>query len=99
MAKAKGTTVLSPREKVWARAEKFLSERKTLEELRRLSPEEFEELVTNLFSAQGYDAKAVGKAADGGVDVDIRDKLGKGVGRRSMQTILRAVPSNCLAGS
>ncbi len=53
------------------------SQRRTLAELRELSPYEFEQLVAELFCMQGYRAVAVGQPADNGIDVTIRTQSGE----------------------
>ncbi len=45
-----------------------------LEQMVGLSPGEFEVFVADVFRAQGYEAFAVGKSNDGGVDVEIYDR-------------------------
>jgi restriction system protein len=47
----------------------FFKSRRTLEDLRRLRPDEFEEYIANLFQKMGYTTEKVGGAYDGGIDV------------------------------
>ena len=68
--------LMSPRERLWRRAERRLKRRQSLEKLRLMDPTEFEELIAELFNAQGYSAEATGGAYDGGVDVKVRDAKG-----------------------
>lgn len=76
-AAARGEAALSRRERVWARTEKHLHRRRTLEDLRTVDPYEFERLIAQSFVEQGYDARAVGGTGDAGIDVDIRTKEGE----------------------
>ena len=74
IAQKKSMRALTQREKAWARSETILNQRRTLDELRRYTPEEFERFVACLFEYQGYKARAVGKTCDSGVDVEVRDQ-------------------------
>ncbi|OGI15569.1 MAG: hypothetical protein A2Z52_02440 [Candidatus Moranbacteria bacterium RBG_19FT_COMBO_42_6] len=47
----------------------FFKSRRTLEDLRRLKPDEFEEYIASLFQKMGYTTEKVGGAYDGGIDV------------------------------
>jgi len=47
----------------------WLSDRGFLEELKKISPADFEEYTAELFRRLGYKAKAVGRSHDGGIDV------------------------------
>ena len=75
-ALAENRPVLSRRERVWARSERQLRRKRTLEELQELSAAEFEGLIANLFDAQELDGRVVGGTADDGVDVRILDNDG-----------------------
>lgn len=77
LAKAKSQQALTHREKAWARSETMLNQRKTLDELRRYAPDEFERFIAGLFEYQGFQATAVGKSGDSGVDVEVRDRQGQ----------------------
>ncbi len=43
----------------------------SLSDILAMSPGEFEQFVTSLFIYNGFEAKAVGKSGDNGIDVDI----------------------------
>lgn len=62
--------------KAMAEAHKQRALRQT-EDWHALSPKEFEAQVSNLFVARGYSARAVGKTADGGIDVELRRPDGR----------------------
>lgn len=47
----------------------FFESRRTLEDLRRLKPSEFEEFIAHLFQKMGYQTETVGGSSDGGIDV------------------------------
>ncbi len=49
----------------------------TLEELKQISPLEFEELVVELFQALGHEAYRIGAIGDHGVDVIVQTKNGE----------------------
>jgi hypothetical protein len=49
----------------------------TLEELRTLSPSEFEELVAETYRAQGHDVQLVGGTGDHGIDLIVRSHRGE----------------------
>ena len=76
-AQKKNQPLLSRREKIWETSEQRLRRRKTLEELHALDPSKFEQFVADLYSAQGYIAKATGGYADNGIDVQIETSEGK----------------------
>ncbi len=44
--------------------------KKDIQDLRRLTPKEFEEYIAELFKAMGYSAVVTGKSHDGGIDVE-----------------------------
>lgn len=48
---------------------KFFESKKTLEDLRSLTPRQFEQFIAHLFQKMGYKTEAVGGAGDGGIDV------------------------------
>jgi predicted RNA-binding Zn-ribbon protein involved in translation (DUF1610 family) len=50
---------------------------RSVEDLRRLSPSEFEELVVELFVAEGHKAKRTGSIGDHGVDVVVKAANGE----------------------
>ena len=68
--------LFSVRERTWRRTERNQWRQHTLEELRKMSPSEFEERVADVFAAQGYLAIAVGGTQDNGVDVEIKNPEG-----------------------
>ena len=47
----------------------FFNSRNSLEKLRNLRPDEFEEFVAHMFHRLGYETERVGGAYDGGIDV------------------------------
>lgn len=49
----------------------------TTDDFQKLTPEEFEELVTKLFISQGHQAKRVGGQGDHGVDIKVLSKNGE----------------------
>lgn len=49
----------------------------TLEELRSLSPADFEEMVANTYRAQGHDVEVVGGSGDHGIDLVVRSQRGE----------------------
>jgi restriction system protein len=49
--------------------EKWFSDKEFLQQLRKMDPRDFEEYVAELFRELGYNAKAVGRSHDEGVDV------------------------------
>lgn len=49
--------------------QKFFKEKTTLQELRALTPDQFEEFIADLYQKMGYKAEKVGGAYDGGIDV------------------------------
>ncbi|MFA5030335.1 MAG: restriction endonuclease [Patescibacteria group bacterium] len=55
---------------------RFYASKKTLEELRSLTPKQFEEFIGDLFRRRGYATEVVGMSHDGGIDV-IANKDGK----------------------
>jgi restriction endonuclease Mrr len=67
----------SVQERIWRRSERRELRRSAIEEIRALSPVEFEQRTAQAFASLGYDAVAVGKAHDNGVDVEIRDAEGR----------------------
>lgn len=76
-AVANNRTVLTRREEIWARSERRLERKRTLSDLRAMSPIAFEQLVAEVFSQQDeYNAQAVGQAGDNGIDVRIHTNDG-----------------------
>ncbi|MEA5077871.1 MAG: restriction endonuclease [Anaerolineaceae bacterium] len=49
----------------------------TLEELRSLSPADFEEMVADTYRAQGHDVEVVGGSGDHGIDLIVRSQRGE----------------------
>lgn len=49
---------------------KLFSEKKTIEDLQKLSPTQFENYISQLFRSMGYTTRAVGGSGDGGIDVE-----------------------------
>ncbi len=49
--------------------ESWLSDRELIQMLRGKTPTEFEEYIASLFNRLGYNAEAVGRSHDGGIDV------------------------------
>ncbi len=49
----------------------------TLEELRSLSPADFEEMVADTYRAQGHDVEVVGGSGDHGIDLVVRSQRGE----------------------
>jgi restriction system protein len=49
----------------------------TTDDFQKLTPEEFEELVTKLFISQGHQAKRVGGQGDHGIDIKVLSKNGE----------------------
>lgn len=47
----------------------FFESRRTLEDLQRLTPNEFEVFIAHLFQKMGYRTEVVGGTSDGGIDV------------------------------
>lgn len=56
--------------------QKYFANQKTLQDLRNLTPTEFEQYTADLFRRLGFSTEAVGGAYDGGIDV-IATKDGK----------------------
>ena len=56
----------------WKDGEKWRDGRDQLQWLRGMQPKEFEEYVAELFRKLGYEAEAVGRSHDGGIDVIIK---------------------------
>lgn len=57
------------------RGAKWLSDRELLNELRQLTPDEFEKYIANLFSSLGYQTNVSGSPYDQGIDI-IAEKNG-----------------------
>ncbi len=53
----------------FAKGEEWRSDRELLRWLRGMTPTDFEKYIADLFSRLGYDARAVGRSHDGGIDV------------------------------
>lgn len=53
----------------------FFESKNTLDDLRKLTPREFEQFIAHLFQKMGYKTEIVGGAGDGGIDV-IAEKNG-----------------------
>lgn len=70
-AKAKNQPVLSHREKIWARSDRQIARVQTLEQLRELAADAFEQFIADLLSNTDYTAEAVGRSSDNGIDVKI----------------------------
>ncbi|NOZ41365.1 MAG: restriction endonuclease [Planctomycetes bacterium] len=70
-ALAQNKPLLTQRERNRYAFEKRLQRQRSLEDLQKLDPSEFERFVADLFKAQGYNAEAVGGCADQGIDVRI----------------------------
>jgi len=68
--------IRTQKEQKWDALDKRIKRRRSLENLRKLEPYEFETMVAKLFIAKGYRARAVGGVGDGGVDVEIYDRDG-----------------------
>jgi restriction system protein len=51
---------------------KYFSSKNTLESLRSLTPDEFEEYITDLFRRLGFKTEKVGGSHDGGIDVVVK---------------------------
>jgi len=64
------------KEQKWDAIDKRIKRRRSLDELRKLNPKEFEKLVADLFIAQGYRAKVIGGPGDCGLDVVIHAQDG-----------------------
>lgn len=54
-----------------------LSRARKLEDIKSLSPQEFEHLVASLFSAYGHDVELVGGNSDHGVDIVVKNQQGE----------------------
>ncbi len=72
--------VLTGRDRLWRALERQDEQRQwqqqTLEEILCLDPSSFERMIADLFSTQGYQARAVGGTDDQGIDVKIWDSSG-----------------------
>ena len=76
-ALAQKKPLLSQQEHMQSAFEKRMQRQKSLEDLQKLDPYEFERFVADLFNAQGYNADAVGGCADQGIDVRISLRDGR----------------------
>lgn len=59
------------RNKKFKAGAQWRDDRDLLQWLRGMKPSEFEEYIAALFSKLGYEAKAVGRSHDGGIDVEL----------------------------
>jgi len=70
-------TALLPRITDRAAAWFDLRRARDLESLKQMDPKHFEELVAEIFRAQGHRVKLVGKSGDHGVDVEVKTRSGE----------------------
>lgn len=54
------------------KGERWRTNRELISWLRSMKPSEFEEYIADLFNRMGFNAQAVGKSHDGGIDVEAR---------------------------